>query len=210
MEIHLSEIDDPYTRDPKNWEFIGEKILWTSSIFAAMAAVPAFFKKKRVYNVISTGCARNSPLAVGEAGEVEPNEVNLPQELRCPRQVKDKIIRLFTLIADEDVVTNGRLLWRLGGEIEDQHHVHPLTLLMNMPREKIRQIFNNGNFFYTIVRIPTIMNGVERGMNREGNRLQALIPAFAAQMQKDEETIRRLIGERDWRALVHFLFDIGA
>lgn len=209
MEIYLSEPDDSYEMEPKYWEAPAKGILWASSIIAGSVLVPALFKKKRVYNVVATGDAI-LPAPPIEAGAPEPAEENLPEPLRCPLLVKAKITRLFTTIADEDVVTNGPLLWRLGGEIEDQHRVHPLTLLMNMPREKIRQIFNSQNWFYTILRIPTIMNGIERGMQRERNRLDPLLPAFAQEMHKEEGEIRRLIQAAEWRELVHYLFDIGA
>lgn len=209
MEIHLSESDDSYEKDHQHWEAPAKALLWASSIIGGSILGPALFKKKRVYNVVASGDAF-IPAAPIEAGAPEPVQENLPEELRCPMAVKAKITRLFTIIADEDVVTNGPLLWRLGGEIEDQHRVHPFTLLMNMPREKIRQIFNSQNWFYTIMRIPTIMSGVERGMNRERNRLDPLIPAFAREMHKEEEPIRRLIQAADWRGLVHYLFDIGA
>ncbi|MBX7065652.1 MAG: hypothetical protein K1X28_00335 [Parachlamydiales bacterium] len=207
MEVYL-ESDDPYVNEPQKWEAVGKTLLWASSVIGGSILVPALFKKKRVYTVISAPIGE-APAPVVEA-QPEPEQANLPEPLRCPPLVRNKIVRLFTIIADEDVVTNGPLLWRLGSEIEDQHHVHPFTFLMNMPRNKIQQIFNSPNFFYRLVRIPTIMNGIERGMNRERNRLGLLVPAFAAHMQKEEQPIRQLIQAADWRGLVHYLFDINA
>ncbi len=128
--------------------------------------------------------------------------------LECPEQVRAKIVDLFTTIADESVVTNAVKLWSLGAEIEDTHKVHPFTLLLNMPPEKIRKVFTSDDWLYRTARIPTITWGIEKGMRRYADSLGALLPAFADKMGKDPRIIRQWIERSAWEELVRYLFGI--
>ncbi|MBU6446577.1 MAG: hypothetical protein KGQ49_04190 [Verrucomicrobia bacterium] len=158
--------------------------------------------KRRAITLISP------PLFV-EAPADPSEQPNLPEPLRCDSILHDKIVRLFTTIADESVITNGLYLWNLGNDIEHTHRVHPFTFIMNMPRDKIQKIFNSRDFWYTTPRFPSILGGIERGMTREGwERLNPLIPSFASMMGKAEGPIRQKVQTRDWLGLVHYLFDI--
>ncbi len=213
IEPHFSEQDFAVEQHPKeDWEPIGKKIFWGNAVIAGTAFVSALAKKKRVYTVYVPAGEAVQPAQPIEAGEVEDQ---IPEVLKCEPLVKEKIIRLWTQIADGYLTPN---LWVLGNEIEDQHQVHPLALFIHLPREKLQKIFNSDEFFYKLARIPTIMWGFNKGMRKAISmerphtwpELGTLLPSFAEQMRKDEGEIRRLIQAAEWRGLVHYLYDIQA
>lgn len=197
--------------DDSFWEIeskeIGKQLVWASGVIALGATVPVFFKKKRIYTLI---VPESSEIA---APATAAQEEAIPRILQCNEEVKGKIVRLWTEIANGSM--DPRLI-QLGNEIENTHKVHPFALFIALPKDKIQQILNNQKYSFTWIIIPRVISGIGGGMLKALSEerpstwpeLWTLIPSFAKQMNKEEAQIKRWIQGTDWKGLVHYLFDI--
>lgn len=194
---------------PPVYEDLGKNLTWASLAIATGATIPANFKKKRVYTPfipMTNEIARAALAPEGEAPEV-------PNVLQTSQIAKEKIVHLWTQIADGYLTPHLRIL---GREIEEELQVHPLALFIAMPKEKIRTIFISQNWFYRTLRIPAILDGFERGIQKALSTQKpahwpdfwTLLPPFAEEMQKEERRIEQLIKTRDYQGLIHYLYDI--
>lgn len=213
MEVQIAESEDPYDLykaldpEPQKWEKLGQIAFFASSFSAISAFLPAVAKKNRIYTFIPPGNNYLPPAPQPEGGEA--NVVEQPRIIPTPRCTADErrsIEELFGTLADNNInITNpfvGIRLYNLGNKIEA---VHPLSLLIVMPKETMRGIFNTNEY-----RIGEVIGGVRKGMVRElgRNNIHRYIPSFAEQMGKEVDPIRRLIQAASWRELVQYLFDI--
>lgn len=214
MEITSTDFDDA-SYDPPFTEKLGKGALYLTALSALSIALPAAVKKKRTYVPISI-----TPSVSPEPPPVEepPSPASLPDLLgaippprRSPTPVptcedlEPKITELFQTIANSNPVSlgwNRSHLEELGDEIAE---VHPFSLLLAMPKEAIRKIFNS----YNVVAKNKVLEGIEKGMQRDQATLELYLPSFASQMNREEARISELIGHSDWRGLVRYLFDIA-
>lgn len=208
MEIGSLDFEDPYDvykgLNPKlqEWEKIGHTALISFSFIAVSAFIPALLKKKRIYSqsfpsIIAPTVEIVEPAPAGERPLPIPTPHCTPPEQR-------KVEEIFKTVAEGNMATlawNAFRLNTLGKEID---HIHPFSLLLAVPKEHMRAIFNEGNIF----KIKNVMDGIKKGMEREKvqNKLERYIPAFAVEMGKTAEAIRPLIQTNNWRGLVEHLY----
>lgn len=208
MDIQAAESEDSQDlykiliEKPQKWEIIGRITLMSCSLIAFSAFIPALWnKKKRTYQpLLNTDCTPPPEIEIADV-TAKPNPLELP---RCTPIEKEKIIELFeTLAKGMPGPFAGLRLYQLGKEID---HVHPFSLLLVMPKEKIKQIFKNGNNFM----ISNIINGIQKGMERElaRNKIHPYIPIFASETHKEDEKIKQLILAADWKGFAQYVLDI--
>jgi hypothetical protein len=212
MILDIFNSEDPYEvsqtteQEPQKWEKIGQVLNIACSVIAVSAFVPAALKKKRIYTPIQHGNSYIPPAPIeGALEEIkEPRVLPVPH---CLPEEKRNIEKLFGTLADAK--TNlaspfvGYELYALGNKIE---HIHPLTLLMNMPKETMQGIFNTKSEF----RIEQVIGGIQKGMEKElaRNKVFCFLDKFAEGMGKETESLKRLIQSADWKKFVQYLFDI--
>lgn len=201
-----------FLKEPsEGWEVIG-CMGFAASIFIALSAyVPAAAKKKRIYSIgpvlgpsVPQAAQVIEECVVEEAGVEEPRR---ERGYACSTTDRANIVRLFTEIADAstlDLVWKGFELRALGNRIE---HVHPLALLVCVPKDKMRAILTSGNPMKT----KPFMDNMTANLAREyiGGNLVPHIETFSQEFDKNEEEIRQLIQARDWANFVYYLFDVA-
>lgn len=202
----LYEVSKSLEPERQKWEKIGQISFYVCSFSAISAFVPAALKKNRVYVPIQHGNAyvQSAPIEGPLEEAREPRAIPVPQ---CLPEEKRNIEELFGTLADGG--TNlaspfiGIKLYSLGNKID---HIHPLSLLINMPKETMRGIFNTKSEF----RIGQVIGGIQKGMERELAKKNVLrfLEKFAQGMEKEIEPLKRLIQSADWRGFVQYLFDI--
>lgn len=214
MEITSTDFDDA-SYDPPFTEKLGKGALYLTALSALSIALPAAVKKKRTYVPISI-----TPSVSPEPPPVEepPSPASLPDLLgaippprrsptpvpSCTEEEKTKITELFGTIATSNVFSlglNAGRLQQLGNEIEA---IHPFSLLLTMPQQTMQQIFQRNSFVIT-----NVMEGIQKGFEREKENLELYLPSFASQVNREESRISQLIGRSDWIGLVRYLFDIA-
>jgi len=213
MYVQIDEAEDPFdfykalAPEPPMGEIVGRIAFLAASLCGAVSFVPAALKKTRIYTFIP-GVA-NIPVAQEEVIEGAAEAPRPMETPRCTPAECEKIRELFTSIADggADLVLPwvAFRLHQLGNQIE---HVHPFSLLLAMPKEKMRQILMSEN----PLKINSFIGGLSKGMAKEigRNGIHHYLASFSAAMEKQEERIRQLIQAADWLGLVQYLFDTPA
>ncbi len=208
MDIQATESEDLHDlyktliEKPQKWEIIGRITLISCLLIALSAFIPALWnKKKRTYQpLLNTDCTPLSEIEIADV-TAKPNSLELP---RCTPIEKEKIIELFgTLAKGMPGPLTGWRLHQLGKEID---HVHPFSLLLVMPKDKITQIFKNANRMM----ISNIINGIQKGMERElkRNKIHPYIPIFSSETHKEAGKIKQLILAADWKGFARYVLDI--
>jgi hypothetical protein len=202
MAVHFPESEDSYDsydRYLREWAPAGKAFVWGNSILAAGVATAAMFKKKRTYAQLSLGAPNEGSVIVQEPAEAG----GLPQELRPSSEKSARVTRLFNLTAENYYEHRG-ILSTLGEEIE-RDAIHPYAFLMAISPIAIQLIFR---LRLRAFLLWYITDGISRGMQRERESLERLLPHFARVMQKESAPIRQLIQAADWQGLLRYLFDI--
>lgn len=189
--------------EPKLYEKIGKVAFMLSFGIAISAFIPALLGKKRQIVLLSAP-EQGAPQTV----EVVEANQDLPPLLRYTEEEQRKIIKVFGTVAQGGwgLVSGALELVQLGKELD---HIHPFALFLAMPKRIMQQIFTSTGYFKSM-QISNTLRGIREGFERYESQIEPYTPIFAEKMGKDEGKIRRLIQEKDWSALAHYLFDIVA
>lgn len=210
MEISTDYSDLKYEELPQDegWETFGKVALLDISFLSISLLVPALVKKRnyRVQILNHAGGSAEPAQQIVQQEEVQSVPLEQLPSYHCTSEERDKVIDLFTNIADRDASLAypwvAYRLHTLGNEIQG---VHPFALLLSLPKDKIRKILRSGNPFKT----TPFLNGIRDGVLSRLNRMDRDIPEFAQDIEKNPERIRQLIQARDWSGLAHYLFDLA-
>ncbi len=214
-----SQYHDPlFSHDNRSWDKIGRPALYIFSFVAVSTFIPAAIKKKRHYNLLSTG-ADNLLQVAGIQNALDATPLPEGKAVpKCSGEDAARIREIFEKTDDLGRQMSDFLPWKLAkttfhlttlGNLLWDHKVHPFEFLKQAPQDRLCSIFRSGN----PLKINGVLSGIKRGMERERNTLLLYLRAFAEDMgKKDPQKVRQLIQvgfERtDWRPLVYYLFDI--
>jgi hypothetical protein len=196
---------DTYKADPtpQTGDVIGRVLILACTFFAVSSFVPAALKKQRIYTPPAALHEPPQQVIIEEGVEVS----KAAETPKCTNRETQDIRALFTLMAEGSLM-NPFVLWQLNQLGDRIRQVHPLSLLLNIPRDKMKEILLGGN----PIKINTFVDGIDKGCRQElqRNNLTRYLADFAKQIGKPEEAIKQLIQAGDSKAFVHFLFDIPA
>ena len=150
---------------------------------------------------MSSALPTASPLSLLQIEEPSPLE-GPKNGYRCSEEERKIIVQLFSELADAtwDLPLKTFHFNTLGNKIR---HVHPLALLLSVPRDKIQSILRSR----ITLKKSTFVKQIGEGLLRIKPNVTTL-QDFAAQMGKDLSTLTQLIQERAWERFVHYLFDM--
>jgi hypothetical protein len=181
-------------REAQNWEKAAEASTYLFGTIAVAALGPFSFRKPRHFSYPFLAPAPEAPV-----------EESPPQPVpRCSEGEQGIILDIFSTTATASWLELANERSRLEGLGETISRIHPLSLLLAMPREHMRQIFQSWN-------IPAqlrIIKDVKKSMEREKERanLDLYLPSFSEAICKEEKPIRDFIRRSDYEGLIKYLF----
>jgi hypothetical protein len=207
----LLDTPEPWTSESDfEWKKTGRTALAAFASIAVCAGAPAALARRRrpsYYTPIGGAAAAPVAVAAEEVMEpAQPAQQGVERAPRCSEEDAATIRRIYSTTANTGVVG---LAWQksdLDAWVTSlrEHGVHPFEILRRTPKESMQKILREGNR----LKLGGMFDGIRKDMERERATLDRYTDGLALDMDKSPEELRPLIQERDWRAVVCYLFDI--